>query len=138
MTWISEELVLKGKSDVMAVERELIPVLDDKRGPRPPDKDITDADTPVIPVLASPRLGKTEDPRNVSVPVDVQVDVQVDGALVVELGFDIVPPRTDTTAGVDENPDAAEFEENSGCQSQRALIQGRISNTHGHVWTSAD
>lgn len=120
MTCMSEELSVSGKTDrVTSGDVEVAVVLGDKRGPSPPDRDITEpaVAAPVVSVSPMTPLDTAAEAEEGKVPVhvEVHVEVQVDVTAVGTLTSGIVPPRTDTTAGVDRVPTALIDGGKAGC-----------------------
>lgn len=107
MTCMFEEPTVSGKTESVTPSKvEVDVVLADRRGPSPSDRDIAEGAvaTPDVSVFPMTSVDAAAGEPNVTVLVEVHVIVQVDVPAVGTLTSVVVPPRTDTTAGVDQVP----------------------------------
>lgn len=106
---------------------EVVVVPDDRRGPSPLERETTEAI-----VAAETELGVGMAPR-VSVEralKEGKVPVTVDVATAGTIDSEVVPPRTDTTAGVDRVPMVSVDSDRAGCLLSVPGTRASVRDTH--------
>lgn len=128
ITRMSEELA-SDKADNVGTDPdvEVVVVPGDRSGPRPLDRETTEAI-----VAADRRLGVKEAPM-ISVEralKEGKVAVSVDVATAGTMFSEVVPPRTDTTAGVDRVPMDSVDRDRAGCLLSVPGTRASVGGTH--------